>query len=217
MAASFGLFWATSTLLFLSLVPAENLPPGVRCLRRAEDMVLDLRLFPLSHTETCGSSVLYVDDHRRFVLKDFQRFLDQSLRERETCVLKALQQFEWAPRWLCTGEDYMLSSYVGRPACREIIPPDYLEQVGSILSDMHSVGIRHNDLYKFKRSDFLVRENGQASLVDYGWATTNGSLGISCEATNGERLVAKAWRPNNMELDRGFVMPEEPHGVKKRA
>ena len=141
-------------------------------------------------------------------------FAQHALRERETCVLQALQQFSWAPRWFCTGTDYVLSSYSGRAACREHAPHDYIAQIGSILSDLHSVGVRHNDLYKQGRTDLVVDERtGRMSLTDYGWASINGSLGMTCATHDGRLLVATQSRPRSSELDEGLARPEIPELV----
>ena len=178
-------------------------------------MVLALRLTPLSHLETCGTSVVYADANRSLVLKHYMLFTEHTPRERETCILQALQQFAWAPRWLCTGTDYMLSSFGGRPACRERIPSDYRAQVGTILAEMHSVGVRHNDLHKDKATDFMVDAptTGRVALADFGWATINGTLAAQCHAHDGRLLVAKPSRPRSPELSRGAGRPETPDAV----
>ena len=188
---------------------------SVRCLDRAEEMVHTLRLLPMSHTEKCGMSVTYVDAKQTLVLKHYMLSVQHTPRQRETCILQALQRFSWAPRWLCTGTDYLLSSYSGQPACKERVPPDYLAQVGNILSDIHSIGIRHNDLHKETRTDFLVNaRTGRVSLTDYGWSTVNGSLGTSCKTAHGGRvLIAKASRPDNKLLTDGMQKPEAPESV----
>jgi len=169
-----------------------------------------MQLVPLSQLVTCGTSIAYKDAGETLVLKRYVYYTEHSPRERETCVLQALQRFSWAPRWICTGVDYVLSSFSGRPACQEPLPSDYLAQIGGILSDMRSIRVRHNDLQKEGQTDFMVRSSGVISLVDYGWSTINGSLNLSCFA-NGSHLLAKATRPKmgvGGMLDKGSSRPE---------
>ena len=177
-------------------------------------MVSALRLTPLSQLESCGSSTVYSDAQQTLTLKQHMLFTEHTPRERETCVLLALQQFSWAPRWLCTGTDYILSSYSGRPACREHAPQDHIVQISAILADLRSVGVRHNDLHKHDQTDFLVDERtGRMSLTDYGWSSINGSLGMTCATHNGRVLVAATSRPRSTELDRGVAAVEAPESV----
>ena len=177
-------------------------------------MVSALRLTPLSQLESCGSSTVYSNAQQTLTLKQYMLFTEHTPRERETCVLQALQQFSWAPRWFCTGTDYVLSSYSGRPACREYAPQDYIVQIGAILSDLHSVGVRHNDLHKHNQTDFLVDERtGRMSLTDYGWSSMHGSLNMTCAAHDDRVLVATQSRPRSKELDAGVAAVEAPESV----
>ena len=157
---------------------------------------------------------MYSDAQQTLALKEYVSFTQHAPRERETCVLQALQQFFWAPRWFCTGTDYVSSSYSGRAACREHAPHDYIAQIGGMLSDLHSVGVRHNHLCKQGRTDLVVDERtGRMSLTDYGWASINGSLGMTCATHGGRLLVATQSRPRSSELDEGLVRPEIPELV----
>ncbi len=64
-------------------------------------------------------------------------------------------------------------------------------------------------------TDFMLERTGRISLVDYGWASINGSLEMECLA-HGSRLVAGASRPKagiGGMLDRGFANPETAQGV----
>ena len=189
----------------------------VRCLGRAKDMVSALGLTRHRSRRATSSSTsdVYFDATRTLVLKKYRHHLVHTPRERETCVLQKLQQFPWAPRLFCTGTDYMLTSYNGQTACQERLPRDYMAQVATILSDVQSVGVRHNDLQKGAVADFLIDERtGRLSLVDYGWASLNGSLAMSCTAHGGRVVSARGTRPHNPVIDLGFKRPETPSSVR---
>ena len=191
-----------------------------RCLGQAKDMVSALGL--ARHRAASGfTSKMYFDATRTFVLKkDKQTFVSvHTPFERETCVLQKLQQFPWAPRLFCTGTDYILTSYSGQPACLERLPQDYMAQVATILSDLQSLGVRHNEVQKshndLHKTDFLMDERtGRLSLVDYGWASLNGSLAMNCTAHGGRVVSAKGTRPHNPVIDLGFERPETPSSVR---
>ena len=191
----------------------------VRCLDRAKDMVSALGLTRHRSRRATSSSTsdVYFDATRTLVLKKYRHHLVHTPRERETCVLQKLQQFPWAPRLFCTGTDYMLTSYNGQTACQERLPRDYMAQVATILSDVQSVGVRHNRLWLQKGAvaDFLIDERtGRLSLVDYGWASLNGSLAMSCTAHGGRVVSARGTRPHNPVIDLGFKRPETPSSVR---
>ena len=138
--------------------------------------------------------------------------------QREACILELLQRFAWAPRLLCTGNNYILSSYSGQPVCRESAPSDFTKRVGKILSDMHSIGIRHNDLHKTSRTDFMIDlRTGRMSLLDYGWASINGSLSINCTSSpNHQRRTAVDFNASALQsrqLNLGFSLPETPERI----
>ena len=188
----------------------------VRCLDRAKDMVSALGLTRHRSRRATSSSTsdVYFDATRTLVLKKYRHHLVHTPRERETCVLQKLQQFPWAPRLFCTGTDYILTSYSGQPACQERLPQDYMTQMATILSDIQSVGVRHNDLHKGYETDFLMDERtGRLSLVDYGWASLNGSLAMNCTAHGGRVVSAKGTRPHNPIINLGFKQPETPLSV----
>ena len=190
-----------------------------RCLNRADEMVAAMRLVPLTGTSICAASAyLYVDATRTMVLKHYKYYEPFTPRQREACTLQALQRFAWAPRLYCTGVDYMLSSYTGRPLCQEHAPPNYLAQMQRILFDLRSIGVRHNDLHKInEHTDFTVNEHtGRMSLIDFGWATVNGSLSSRCTSSIGQLLVAEqypVWKLSR-QLTCGFVLPERAVAVK---
>ena len=51
------------------------------------------------------------------------------LLSREVCVLQLLQRFAWAPRLLCVGSDFMLTTYMGQPACASQMDADLTQQL----------------------------------------------------------------------------------------
>ena len=111
--------------------------------------------------------------------------------ERELCILKILQQFPWCPRLLEFGPDYLTTSFVGHPLNRTNLPDDIFEQAKQITTDMHSVGVAHNDIL-WPHDEHVINTdpltgklilgkiemmvwNGRISLLDFGWGTRYGS------------------------------------------
>ena len=187
-----------------------------RCSSRAAGMVgqaqLQLELVQ-SHVRKCAPSVVYVNRKTPVVLEQYilqgqgGRWSSLTPLAREACVLRALRRFVWAPRLLCVGEDFILTTFVGRRACLEHAPADHKSQIAAILNDLSAAGVRHNDLHKVNDTDFVVGSDGRMSLLDYGWAALDGSLAMICEAC-GRALVANGKRPSNPEISRGFREPE---------
>ena len=150
------------------------------CRRTAAEMVAALDLRRLSHSP-CASAVIHADE--RYVLKHVLTRRD-SLLERETCVLQKLQRFDWAPRWFCTGDDYILTEWRGKEMCERT--ESYDAQMRRILDELHAAGVRHNDLRKRERTDFTVAA-GRVSLVDFAYAS-------GPESATAEPCVEEAWR-----------------------
>ena len=108
------------------------------------------------------------------------------LLSREVCILQLLQRFVWAPRLLCAGADFLLTTYMGRPACTSEMNSDLTRQLETVLNNMGSVGVRHNDL--MRRSyrgvdsgsiEVMLRDQ-RISLVDFALGSVNGTHAISC-------------------------------------
>jgi hypothetical protein len=131
--------------------------------------------------------VFYSDADRTMMLKHYapKPFLLDKLH-REVCALRLLQRFEWAPRLLCVGRDFMLTSHMGRPVCADEMNSDYVKQLDVILRDMDTVGVHHNDLlrrsYKGKESGSIevVVKEGKLSMIDFDQASIGGSATIDC-------------------------------------
>ena len=212
--------WRSSAFTLLLVGSSAIVRGTVHCLDQAQKMVATLHLAPLSEAGICSASAfMFVDIQRTMVLKhvdQIARPVQNRSLQREACVLQKLQRFDWAPRLICAGIDYILTEYRGRPVCREAAPARYAALVGSILSDLHSLSIRHNDLRKGTRTDFVFdHRTHRMSLTDYGWASVNGSLSMSC-VVNGRSLVVNehpmAWNISK-ELRDGFSMPETSEAV----
>lgn len=192
----------------------------VKCLDRAEEMVAALGLVPIA----CGSTgTIYSDTQQTVVLKKFKPiYSSYTVREREVCALQALQGFPWAPQLLCAGPNFTVTSYKGREACQQRLPADHMTQVSTILSDLHSIHARHNDLAKPWATDFVVDERtGRMSLTDYTWASINGSLRMRCNIAfrnGGKRkrmhFSSRLRAVNDTVLNKGFANPETPQSVQ---
>ena len=108
---------------------------------------------------------------------------------------------------LCVGLDYFVTEYVGdtMKSC-EHYPKDYTQQLDRIVTDMQSVGIRHNDMLKqqkFGSSDIVISKNRTVYLTDFGWGTVDGSLATSCRI-DGRLFEARNFRPRNPIIVAGF-------------
>jgi len=136
-----------------------------------------------------------------FIVKTFRdrwhhHLESYNLFEREVCALNRLQQFPWSPKVLNSSKKTITMSYVGEPLTKENLPTDYAAQFQTILTDMESVGVRHNDIVypcsknHLKKHEVMVHE-GRLSLVDFGWATIDGS--VPCNVS--DKLFVKGWKP----------------------
>lgn len=158
----------------------------------------------------------------KFLKKAYQ-YRNHNLIQRETCVLKLLQQFSWAPRLLSFSNTSITTTDVGSPITPINIPADYAIQVDKIIKDMQSVGIKHNDitypckknqpLYtcqpnasvnttiitfrgsKLPKIEFMVLE-GRLSLIDFNWATINDTAPCG-EFGSSKTLFHPGWKPCN--------------------
>lgn len=55
------------------------------------------------------------------------------------------------------------------------LPADYVAQYAKILQDMKLIGVSHNDIFIPGHKMELHVQNKMLFLVDFGWATVNGS------------------------------------------
>ena len=138
--------------------------------------------------------------------------------EREICTLGLLRQFAWAPKVLCVDDHAYVMQHRGGPRCRDQLPVDYEAQVTTIVKDMQSIGVRHNDMLKPGNNDFVVDSDGRVSLVDFGWASVNGSFAARC-TFQGAKLSAPNRHPttNANSLLRGIQnLDETNHSVNTK-
>ncbi len=200
----------------------KTVPVDLVCARTAEEMVREHELGPvIPPLRRCQGSVLYVDEQRTLALKHYQlrdriedgRFIEGShdrykILEREACTLLALQRFSWTPNLLCVGEDYILTEHAGEPACADHEPYNYKEQLERIFDDMQALKLRHNDLQKPYATDFVVGLYGDVKLLDYGWASINGSLEINCMWNDTVLIANDVEPPQFPSMRRGFRAAE---------
>ena len=206
----------------LLFVLDKIVPVDLACARTAEEMVHIHELGPVvPPSRRCQGSVLYIDEQRTLALKHYQlrdrtddgKFIEGSheqykILEREACTILALQRFSWMPNLLCVGDDYVLTEHAGEPACFDNEPYNFKEQLERIFDDMHALKLRHNDLQKPYATDFVVGLYGDVKLLDYGWASINGSLGIHCQ-WNDTVLIANDVKPPPFpSMRRGFRAAE---------
>tara|TARA_Y100000389_G_C17350856_1_gene458373 strand:+ start:357 stop:839 length:483 start_codon:yes stop_codon:yes gene_type:complete len=125
-----------------------------------------------------------------FVKKKVTKYKDHNCYEREIHVLKLLNDhnFEWAPKLIETfdKEKSFIMNYCGEMLTKNNKPRNYKEQVQSILNDMKSLNLKHNDI---KNTETLVL-GSKIYIIDFGWASINndfscGVCGISSKKKPG--------------------------------
>ena len=107
-------------------------------------------------------------------VKKICKYETHDVYEREKHMAGLLGAFSWYPRLLCSvdEEQILVFRYAGKPLTNENRPRDVAEQFGSILEDLASVNVQHNDI---KNEELLV-EAGQLRLCDFGWASVGNDL-----------------------------------------
>ena len=108
------------------------------------------------------------------VVKNVFRYTEYNVFEREVLVLSMLQGFDWCPRLLAHDSDMrqIVMSFCGDPINHVNVPDDALDQAASILKDLQSLGIKHNDI---KNDEVLVKD-GKVFLCDFGWCCMEGDF-----------------------------------------
>ena len=179
-------------------------------------LVKNLHLLPIIKEREGATATIYMDSQKKYVLKVLTGYLRFAPHVREACVLLKISQFAWAPKLLCVGPNYMLMTYMGKTACEDSSRfrknLSLARQLNQIVSDLRSVGVKHNDLAKENLKHVLMEKTGMVSLVDYGWATVNGRLDVNC-TLNGKPIFAPNARPYNEEMNRGAAMHETAASV----
>ena len=156
-----------------------------------------------------GTSNVYISSDMRFFAKQVTNFKMHDPLSREVCLLDKLKAFHWSPKLVCVGKDYFVTNVIKKVGCADY-PADYVSQVGSIVKDMQSLGIRHNDMLKDSKSDIIVDPRGVVHLTDFGWGTVDRSLMIDC-VVDGRHFRSPSTRPRNRVIDRGFANIDETH------
>lgn len=154
--------------------------------------ILGFALFWLLHLLpykfSSHTSDIVIDKRKGIVIKRVRRFIDKDVYEREVYILQLLNSsgFDWCPRLLGTDPSSrsLTMSYCGERLTRRNQPADAKEQFARILSDMRSIGMRHNDI---KASEVLVDRRGRLRLCDFGWATLDGSLSCGIGLWDGKK------------------------------
>lgn len=137
--------------------------------------------------------------------------------EREVCVLHKLQRFDWAPKLVCVGANYFVTSKVGTRRYEHELPVTYHSQISTIVRNMRSVGVRHNDMQKPGTNDVVIDDAGRVALTDFGWASVGGMLNITCRVGT-RTLSAPNARVRNKVLDAGFENADETkHTVPRKS
>jgi len=144
-------------------------------------------------TQPGFTATVLIDDKAGTVLKTVHtNFLQWGVVSREVCVLQLLQRFAWCPRLLSFTNTSLMTQLSGKPINSTNIPDDYMYQISQILSDMQSVGIRHNDLFKVQgktnqpQIEIVVGTDGKMSVVDFSWSSVHGRY--SCRKDVPEQL-----------------------------
>jgi len=121
---------------------------------------------------TCGYTAdIYYNQQINVIKKTLLKFKDYDILQRESFVLKYLQEknYNWSPRLLnvdlTTYSLYM--EHVGEPINSSNAPKNWKEQLQSILNDLETEGIQHNDI---NVQNILVK-NDKIYLIDFGWAS----------------------------------------------
>ena len=94
---------------------------------------------------------------------------------REKYMSSILSQFNWYPRLLYSDDvnQILIFENVGEPISKKNKPRDFVEQMNTILTDIKSVNVDHNDI---KPGEILVNSKGKVFLCDFGWASVNDYL-----------------------------------------
>lgn len=165
-------------------------------LRKEMEVAKRLQRGKTSSVRMHGGATSSVRMHGGVVVKKSKEFHAYNLIAREVCVLKRLQKFPWCPRLLQSTEDSITLSFVGNTLTAQNAPSDSVAQFKHILGDMASAGVRHNDILfpcsatKHDKHEVMVLD-GRLSLVDFGWATTDGA--VPCNVSN--KRFLPGWEP----------------------
>jgi SAM-dependent methyltransferase/predicted Ser/Thr protein kinase len=149
-----------------------------------------------------GTSKVYIDLENEFVVKIGKRYKAFTPIRREICILKKLQNYDWCPKIISYGKNFVVTKWAGVPLRPHNIPKDFDSQIRRILHDLKEAGVQHNDIIKLgKRKndiELLVNEKSHLMLVDFGWATlssNSSSRSYSCSDVGSTKVsnFAPTW------------------------
>lgn len=126
----------------------------------------------------------------KFVKKKVTEYLNYNVYEREIHILNLLKHhnFDWCPTLIETNdnEKSFIMTYCGEIMNKNNRPENYKEQIQSIVNDMKSINMKHNDI---KEEEILVL-GSKIYITDFGWVSINndfscGVHAISCKKKPG--------------------------------
>ena len=103
---------------------------------------------PLQHYS--GTSHVYIDFKNEFVIKIGKRFNAFTPISREICILKKLRNYDWCPKIISYGRNFIVTKWAGVPLRQYNIPKDFDSQIRRILHDLKEAGVQHNDITKLR-------------------------------------------------------------------
>ena len=131
------------------------------------------------------TSKIFVSQNKKYVIKQIIKFIDYDVYKREKYILSLLNSnhFEWCPQLICSNDNNQL---LVLNYCGEILSlinkPLYIEeQFNSIINDLESLNIKHNDI---KNTELLIKDN-KLYICDYGWASINNNYSCGINIWNG--------------------------------
>jgi SAM-dependent methyltransferase/tRNA A-37 threonylcarbamoyl transferase component Bud32 len=143
-----------------------------------------------------GTSDYYTDPKLKYFVKKPNLFLDYDILKREIYIYKLLNNlnFSWCPKLIYYNDQLIVTEYLGEEINEVNIPTDYQDQIRTILNDLKSFGIKHNDILKgtfhsTKAVSEILVNNGTLYLVDFGWATINDDFSL------GQPDISKSVKP----------------------
>jgi serine/threonine protein kinase len=137
------------------------------------------------------TSSTFVSPH--LFIKYIIRCQDRDVYEREKYIASKLKNFDWFPKLLHYDDinQFFIFSNVGVPVTSINKPDDLEQQFETILQDMRSVNVQHNDI---KIGELLIDENQKVYLCDFGWGSVNNELGCGIGL----------WNCNNKQKPGGY-------------
>jgi hypothetical protein len=125
------------------------------------------------------------------ITKFYRRYLHLGVMENEIKWLRRLCRWDRSPTILDEGKNVITMEFLGNPVTKENLPPDYKNQIYSIVKELESMNCCSNDI---KIENILVL-NKKLRLIDYEWSTELGQPipdefpeEIKCNYRNGKNF-----------------------------